>query len=141
VSSSESEAQRNDADAQSKSSATVFVAVGEAGLRRLVAAFYRGVPGDDLLAPMYPVHERHAAEQRLGDFLVYRFGGPDTYIRERGNPALRMRHAPFAITPAARDRWVSLMDAALVEANFPREVTIVVKQFLDEAATFLINRG
>ena len=119
---------------------TVFDAVGETGLRRLVSAFYRRVPGDDLLGPMYPPDDLAEAERRLGDFLIYRFGGPDTYIRERGNPQLRMRHIRFAISPAARDRWVSLMDAALDEVALPFDVTAVVQPFLHEAATFLINR-
>ncbi|MBC8113770.1 MAG: globin [Candidatus Saccharimonas sp.] len=119
---------------------TVFDAVGEAGLRRLVSAFYRRVPGDDVLGPMYPADDLAEAERRLGDFLIYRFGGPDTYIRERGNPQLRMRHIQFAITSTARDRWVSLMDAALDEAALPFEVAAVMKPFLHEAATFLVNR-
>ena len=119
---------------------TVFEAIGEAGLRRLVSEFYRRVPGDSILGPMYPANELAEAERRLGDFLIYRFGGPDTYIRERGNPQLRMRHIQFAITSAARDRWVSLMDAALDEVALPFDVTVVVKPFLHEAATFLLNR-
>ena len=89
---------------------------------------------------MYPPDDFAEAERRLGDFLIYRFGGPDTYIRERGNPQLRMRHIPFTITPAARDRWVSLMDAALDEAVLPFQAIAVVKPFLHEAATFLVNR-
>lgn len=120
---------------------SVFDAVGETGLRRVVSAFYRRVPNDDLLGPMYPPDDLTEAERRLGDFLIYRFGGPDTYIHERGNPQLRMRHIRFAITPAARDRWVSLMDAALDEVALPFEATAVVKPFLHEAATFLINRS
>lgn len=106
----------------------------------MVNAFYRRIPGDDILGPMYPPHELAEAERRLGDFLIYRFGGPDTYIRERGNPMLRMRHAGFAITQTARDRWVSLMDVALDEAALPGETAAVVKLFLHDAATFLINR-
>ena len=119
---------------------TVFDAVGEAGLRRVVSAFYRRVPGDDILGPMYPADDLAEAERRLGDFLIYRFGGPDTYIRERGNPQLRMRHIQFSITPAARDRWVLLMNAALDEVALPFEATSVARPFLHEAATFLINR-
>jgi hemoglobin len=119
---------------------SVFDAIGEAGFRRLVCAFYRRVPGDDLLGPMYPPDDLAEAERRLGDFLIYRFGGPDSYIRERGNPQLRMRHIKFAITPAARDRWVSLMDAALDEMALSFATAAVVRPFLHEAATFLINR-
>ena len=41
-----------------------------------------------------------------------------TYDGERGHPRLRMRHAPFAIGPAERDRWLVHMRAA-VEACAP----------------------
>ena len=68
---------------------------------------------------MYPAHDLAGAEQRLRDYLIYRFGGPPNYIEERGHPRLRMRHMPFAITQAARDRWMLLMDRALEQADLP----------------------
>ena len=80
----------------------IFQAVGEDGFERLVAAFYRQVPGDDVLGPMYPPDDLVGAEQRLRDFLVGRFGGPPRYIEQRGHPRLRMRHAPFPIDSRAR---------------------------------------
>lgn len=118
----------------------VFGRVGEAGLRRLVAAFYRRVQADDLLRPMYPEDDWDGAEARLAGFLIYRFGGPDTYLQERGHPRLGMRHRPFPITTAARDRWMQLMTAALVEAALDAEATDVIERFLGGTATFLINR-
>ena len=93
--------------------------LGEPTFRRLVAAFYRRVRVDDLIGPMYPPEEWDAAEQRLAGFLIQRFGGPPTYSQQRGHPRLRMRHAPFAITPAAAERWLELMAAALDEAQVP----------------------
>ncbi|NDB18368.1 MAG: hypothetical protein EB027_03780 [Actinobacteria bacterium] len=39
-------------------------------------------------------------------FLEQYWGGPTAYSEERGHPRLRMRHAPFAIDPDARDRWL-----------------------------------
>ena len=84
----------------------IYAAVGEDGFRRLVSAFYRQVPTDDILGPMYPAGDLAGAEQRLRDFLVGRFGGPPRYVEERGHPRLRMRHMPFAVTAAARDRWL-----------------------------------
>lgn len=89
---------------------------------------------------MYPPDALSEAERRLADFLIYRFGGPDIYLQQRGHPRLRMRHAPFAITNAARDRWVHLMDSALLEVQWPDEVLAIVTPFLHESATFLINR-
>jgi len=120
--------------------AEVYALIGEAGLTRLVAAFYRRVPQDDILGPMYPAHDLEGSEQRLRDFLIYRFGGPPRYIEERGHPRLRVRHAPFAVNPAARDRWMQLMTAALEEAAFPPEADLFIRSFLGDIATFLINR-
>ena len=104
-------------------------------------AFYAQVPDDDVLGPMYPAHDLAGAEERLRDFLVGRFGGPPRYIQQRGHPRLRMRHAPFAIDAAARNRWVVLMDRALDEARFPEDVTSLLRQFFHGTATFMINRS
>ena len=51
-----------------------------------------------------------------------------------------MRHMPFAISQAARDRWVSLMDCALDQAQLDAEATLVLREFLHAMATFMINR-
>lgn len=118
----------------------VYAAIGEAGFQRLVAAFYRQVPGDDILGPMYPPDDLAGAEQRLRDFLVGRFGGPPRYMEQRGHPRLRMRHAPFAVTPAARERWMQLMTRALDETQLPPDVDALLREFLGGVATMMINR-
>lgn len=118
----------------------VYGVIGADGFERLVAAFYRQVPTDDVLGPLYPAHDLHGAEQRLRDFLVYRFGGPPSYIEQRGHPRLRMRHAPFAIGTAARDRWVQLMNRALDEAQFPQGADSILRSFFSSTATFLMNQ-
>jgi len=119
----------------------VYSVIGEAGFERLVAAFYRQVPGDDILGPMYPADDMAGAEQRLRDFLVGRFGGPQRYMEQRGHPRLRMRHAPFAIDAHARDRWLELMGRALDEAAFPPEIDALLRDFFANVATMLINRA
>lgn len=118
---------------------SVCSTIGEAGIGRVVSAFYRQVPGDDVLGPMYPPQDLAAAEARLRDFLIFRFGGPDRYLLERGHPRLRMRHAPFALSQEARDRWVALMDRALDEAELPPHIVAIMREFLHQTATFLIN--
>ncbi len=119
----------------------MFGAIGEEGFTRLIAAFYRQIPADDLLGPMYQGRDLAAAEKRLRDFLIYRFGGPAMYIEERGHPRLRMRHAPFVIDQPARDRWMDLMRNALEEANLPQAAAEVLGMFFDSTATFMINRA
>ena len=118
----------------------VYSAIGDQGFERVVAAFCRQVPGDDILGPIYPADDLPGAEQRLRDFLIYRFGGPPRYIEQRGHPRLRIRHAPFAIGSAARGRWLQLMDRALAEAMLPDDVTQVLSAFFASTATFLMNR-
>jgi hemoglobin len=118
----------------------IYPAIGHEGFERLVAAFYRQVPADDVLGPLYPADDFVGAEQRLRDFLIYRFGGPAAYIEQRGHPRLRIRHAPFAIGTAARDRWFLLMSRALDEAAFTDDVQHVLREFFASTATFLMNR-
>jgi hemoglobin len=118
----------------------IYAAIGEEGFERLVAAFYRQVPTDDILSAMYPPHDLAGAEQRLRDFLVGRFGGPPRYVEQRGHPRLRMRHMPFAVTAAARDRWVQLMTRALDDVRLPPPVDAMLREFFGEVATMMINR-
>lgn len=117
----------------------IYGLVGEDGFRRLIAAFYAQVPDDDILGPMYPSHDLPGAEDRLRGFLIFRFGGPQTYIEERGHPRLRGRHAPFKINQAARDRWVLLMENAFAETDLPAEAVELMKPFLANVASFLMN--
>lgn len=119
----------------------VYSVIGDEGFRRLVAAFYRRVATDDILGPLYPPKDMAGAEMRLRAFLIQRFGGPDHYSQQRGHPRLRMRHAGFRIDRAGRDRWVELMEAALVEAELPPEAHPPLRQFFRDAATFMINHG
>ena len=118
----------------------IYATIGEEGFSRLIRAFYAQVPADPILGPMYPKDDLAGAEERLRGFLIGRFGGPPRYVEQRGHPRLRMRHAPFAIDAAARDRWVTLMDRALDEAQFPAEVTSLLREFFHGTATFMINR-
>ena len=119
----------------------VFARIGEQGIARVVAAFYAKVPKDDVLGPMYPPEDLAGAEERLRDFLIYRFGGPQRYLEQRGHPRLRARHGRFAINARARDRWMQLMTDAMADAGVPADVEIVMREFLGGIATFLMNKG
>jgi hemoglobin len=118
----------------------VYAAIGDQGFDRLIAAFYRQVPNNPVLGPMYPPEDMAGAEQRLRDFLIYRFGGPQRYIEERGHPRLRMRHAPFVVDLEAREHWLAMMRSALAEMRFPEEVQAVLWNFFENTATAMLNR-
>ncbi len=117
----------------------VYDIIGSAGFEKLVAGFYRRVATDDVLRPMYPEDDLEPARRRLQLFLEQFFGGPTTYSQERGHPRLRMRHAPFKIDQAARNRWVELMSAALDEVGLDPEVAAVMRDYFENGASFLIN--
>ena len=119
----------------------IYSAIGEEGFTRLVAAFYKRVPADDILGPMYPQSDLAGAEDRLRGFLIQRFGGPQTYSEKRGHPRLRMRHGPFHIDQRARDRWIELMEQALAEVKLPADVETLLRGFFHDTATFMINRA
>ena len=118
----------------------IYDLLGAETLAAIVAAFYRRVPEDAVLGPMYPAADLAGAEHRLKSFLVYRFGGPDAYLEERGHPRLRRRHMPFVVDEIARDRWMSLMMAAIDEVGVPSELRNYLEDFFGDIATFLRNR-
>jgi hemoglobin len=117
----------------------VYAAIGDAGFRGLVAAFYKQIPDDEVLGPIYPKNDLAGAEERLRGFLIYRFGGPETYIEQRGHPRLRMRHAPFRVDEKARSRWLELMNNALDEVRFPREVRDILSAYFESTASAMMN--
>jgi hemoglobin len=107
----------------------------------LVDRFYQGVEADPDLLALYPDHADLAgARHRLALFLAQYWGGPTTYNEERGHPRLYMRHMPFAIDPAARDRWLSHMREAMTAMNPPAHVAARLRQYFDMAAEAMRNR-
>ena len=88
---------------------------GAETFRRLVDRFYEGVAGDPPLREMYPDEDLGPAADRLRMFLEQYWGGPKTYGETRGHPRLRMRHAPYAVTPRQAERWLHHMMAAVDE--------------------------
>jgi hemoglobin len=119
---------------------SVYELIGEAAIERLVAAFYRRVKTDPVLRPLYPEHDLAGAERRLSLFVIQYFGGPPRYSVERGHPRLRMRHAPYAIGQAERDAWLSAMLAALDEAQIGEPAYSQMRQYFENASTFMINQ-
>ena len=105
----------------------------------LVARFYAGVAGDPPLRALYPEDDLGPAEQRLLGFLEQYWGGPTTYSEQRGHPRLRMRHAPFAVTPDLRDRWLVHMRDAVDSLDLASGQAIELWTYLERAAHFMVN--
>ncbi len=90
---------------------------GEAGVRQLVHRFYELM---NELPEAWEVRRLHPesltnSEQNLFEYLSGWFGGPTMYTDKKGHPRMRMRHAPYAVTPSAKDEWMLCMTQALTE--------------------------
>jgi len=112
---------------------------GHEAFVRLVDAFYAAVEQDALLRPLYPASLDEPREH-LALFLTQFFGGPDVYSQRRGHPRLRARHLPFRIGRAERDAWVKHMLAALDKSGIQEPANTQMRDYFQEAATFLINQ-
>jgi hemoglobin len=112
---------------------------GHETFRRLVHEFYRGVSGDPELRALYPEEDLGPAEERLRMFLEQYWGGPTTYSEQRGHPRLRMRHVPFKVTPAQRDRWLLHMMAAVDTLDLAPADDLLLRDYLERAAHSLVN--
>ncbi|HEY5184730.1 MAG TPA: globin [Actinomycetes bacterium] len=106
---------------------------------QLVHRFYEGVADDPVLRPMYPDEDLGPAEQRLLMFLEQYWGGPRTYSDQRGHPRLRMRHAPYAVTPLAREHWLTHMQVAVDELGLAPELHQQLWGYLVMAADSMVN--
>src|SRR6476620_9165961 len=107
---------------------------------RLVGRFYAGVATDPILRPLYPEPDLAGARRRLTLFLAQYWGGPRTYDAERGEPRLRMRHAPFRIGSPERDAWLAQMTAAIDASDASPEVVERLRAYVAMAAEAMRNR-
>ena len=106
---------------------------------KIVSRFYEQVRDDEVLRPIYPEENLGLAEERLRMFLEQYWGGPRTYSEQRGHPRLRMRHAPFRISPIERDAWLRCMRVAVDEAGLDDAHRAQLWQYLEYAAMSIVN--
>jgi hemoglobin len=106
---------------------------------RLVEEFYRGVAGDPALRAMYPEEDLGPAAERLTLFLEQYWGGPTTYSDARGHPRLRARHAPYPVSPQARERWLAHMRVAVDSLGLAPLHHAELWDYLERAARAMVN--
>jgi hemoglobin len=114
---------------------------GEAFFDELTRRFYGAVAEDPVLLELYPkdADQFEEARRHLELFLIQFWGGPPKYNAERGEPRLRMRHAPFHIGQPQRDAWVRHMTDAVRSMGLgPLDETQMIGYFTS-AATAMIN--
>jgi hemoglobin len=112
---------------------------GHPTIARIVEVFYAGVADDEVLRPLYPEEDLTDAQERFTLFLVQYWGGPTTYSDTRGHPRLRMRHAPFAVTPLAKEHWLRHFRDGLDAVDLPPALDAQFWDYVTHAAQFMVN--
>ncbi|MBX9940871.1 MAG: hypothetical protein K2Y32_16540 [Candidatus Obscuribacterales bacterium] len=106
---------------------------------RLVEFFYNGVEDSTVLRPLYP-KDLSEAKSKLAKYLIYRMGGSQAYVQERGHPRMRARHMPFKIGMKERDAWLLAMNSALDQTEEFKPFRAELDAFFEHFATFMINQ-
>jgi hemoglobin len=112
---------------------------GSETIAGIVHRFYAGVAEDPYLRAMYPEEDLGPAEERFRLFLDQYWGGPTAYSEQRGHPRLRMRHAPFKVTPKAAQHWLRHFRAGLDGADLTPEQDAQFWDYITHAAQFMVN--
>ena len=118
--------------------ALLYSRIGEKPIQDLAHHFYQQVALKPSLRALYP-EDLVGAERRLYLFLLQLFGGPVTYLEERGHPRLRMRHMQWQINPALRDHWMNAMLLALDKVAFAQEDREALMEYFTHAANAMMN--
>ena len=118
----------------------IYATLGEEGFTQLTSKFYEKMKEDKLVGLMYPDDDWEGSEERLRDFLLFRFGADQRYLTKRGHPRLRGRHMPFKIGIAERDRWMELMGEAANEVIIDSAIRKSVMEFFAQVADFMRNQ-
>lgn len=112
---------------------------GLPAFQRLVDDFYSRVEHDELMRPLYP-EDLGPGKRHLALFLAQYWGGGNVYGDERGHPRLRMRHAPFPITPEHARHWADHMMAAVRDQGWPADAEALLFDYVIRATPTLVNQ-
>lgn len=120
---------------------TLFERIGaEAGVARLVDAFYTHMAEAPDLAPLLALHPNLAhARERLYEYLVGWTGGPPLYVQKHGHPRLRMRHMHVRIDRTQVGLWMRCMDHALAATIDDDEARGLLHANFDRLAAHMQN--
>jgi hemoglobin len=105
------------------------LAGGSEAFHRMTKTFLAKAQADDLLGAMFAGLDDHAGH--IADFFVMTFGGPDDYLRERGDLRFLLKqHVGLRITEEQRLRWIRLMTESARETDLPEAFITVFVDFL-----------
>jgi len=113
---------------------------GEAGCKRLSAAFYARVGKEPILRPLFPGKSLRCATEEFAAFLIQFLGGNEDQTQSRWWLSLRESHARFKIGPAERSAWLKLMGATLEAAPLDETTRNALTQFFLHSSAYVVGK-
>lgn len=117
---------------------------GEAGVRKLVEAFYDIVESEPDGHALHLLHLRGhgVAHSRIEqfNFLSGFFGGPKLYAQKWGHSNVREMHEHVEIDRAAKDAWLRCMVTAIDRVGLPADAKARLMAPFTRVATILVNK-
>ena len=112
--------------AYGKGDSTFRAAGGEPGIRALVDAFYDIMENDARFSDIWNMHPptRDSSRDKLARFLCAWSGGPRLYSQKYGAISIPGVHAHLAIIAQHRDQWLSCMEQALIQREYPEDFRV-----------------
>jgi truncated hemoglobin YjbI len=112
---------------------------GEAGCRRLSAAFYSRVSKDPALRPLFPGKSFRCATEEFAAFLIQFLGGDEEQAQYRWWLSVRESHARFQIDSAQRKAWLKQMRAALKAIPLDKSMRQALNEFFLQTSAYVVG--
>ncbi len=114
--------------------------LGEPGMRQMVSDHYDLLSKSEIKHLFPRIEEAlEKAKQRSSDFFIQICGGHPYFNENRGKPMLAKRHAPFAITPEAREVWLKCYQQVLSKMDLPEVVLQSFWDYLNVFSFWMVN--
>lgn len=118
---------------------TIYEKLGAEKLQQLVEAFYGLVVEHPTLKDLFTtdmelVHKKQTA------FLTQFLGGPPLYNQTFGQPMMRARHLPHAITEEAAIAWLLCMKEAIQTLDIEEDFKETLFNCFPKLAAHMVNR-
>lgn len=112
--------------------ASFQAAGGEAGIRKLIDAFFVRMGSDPRFEVIYRMHpeDKDVSRDKLARFLCGWLGGPKLYQEKYGVISLPRVHEHLAIATPERDQWLTCMRETVAEQPFAEDFKTYLMQQL-----------
>ena len=118
---------------------TIYEKLGAERLQQLVNAFYDLVVEHPALSSLFNTDMELVRKKQMA-FLTQFLGGPPLYNQTFGQPMMRARHLPHAITEEAAIAWLLCMKEAIHTLDIEDDFKETLFNCFPKVAAHMVNR-